>query len=101
MAAMQIVMDDGDFTHLITNAMKWAGEDWEPQIRRGRFLVDSQMDVWPGTHWKWAYWVGTGYAAVILARAYLDSQKASYQIASDETDGEWLILTDYEWGHAW
>jgi hypothetical protein len=54
------------------------------------------MDHWPAPDWTWAYWLGAGYPSVILAKAYLASEGIAYQVASDEADGEWVILTHYE-----
>ncbi len=96
MTGVTIIMGGQDFTHLITNAMRWAGEGWDTQVGDGRFLVNGEMGGHPGTGWAWAYWLGAGYAPVILAKAYLDSRHVRYEVVSDEADGEWMILTDYK-----
>jgi len=54
--------------------------------------------------WKYAYWVGDSYAAVILAKSFLATRghdcDALYDYIQDP-DSEaspksWVILTDYE-----
>jgi hypothetical protein len=43
-----------------------------------------------------AYWVGTEYPAVVLARAFLASRGFECQTVVDAAGGEWVILTDYD-----
>ena len=97
-AKIQIAMDDTDFGYLLHNSAKWADSagEWEPQLRNGRFTA-SEPGVLTG-HWKMAYWIGSDYTAVILARAFLAAWGYECQILTDEASGGgWVILTDYEW----
>jgi hypothetical protein len=97
-ARIQLSMDDADFGYLTTNSHEWAaiGSEWAPQIADGRFRPAGGGVTF--TTWKRAYWLEDGYAALMLARAFLDAWGHDYQIVSDETEGGgWVILTDYEW----
>jgi hypothetical protein len=105
-AKIQVAMDDEDFSHLWHTAMEWAryahGGDggWAQQIRDGRFEVGGSADTWPSLGWKWAYWLGSDYAPVILAKAFLAAWGNDCDIVMDaggSTEPEWVILTDYDW----
>ena len=98
-ARIQLTMDDEDFGYLTTNSAEWAaiGSEWAPQIADGRFVTVPPGGI-PFTTWKCAYWLEDGYAALMLARAFLDAWGHDYQVVTDEAeDGGWVILTDYEW----
>jgi hypothetical protein len=92
-------MDDADFGYLTTNSAQWGPlrEEWVGQIAGGRFLPGNP-EAPILARWQRAYWLEDGYAALMLARAFLDAWGHDYQIVSDETEGGgWVILTDYEW----
>lgn len=91
-------LTEDDFIHLCTNSAQWAEEtaDWAPHIRDGRFEGDGRAGNQPSQHWRMAYWVGTEYPAVVLARAFLASRGFECQTVVDAAGGEWVILTDYD-----
>lgn len=107
---VQIVMDDEDFSHLCSNSTAWAsGADdktnkgrtfpgWRRQIADGRFELSGSANGQPALHWKIAYWVGSDYTAVILAKSFLAAKGFECQVAWDLAEpGEWVILTDYDY----
>ena len=92
---LKIVMDDADFGYLTQNSAEW-GTGFAGQVAGGRFETGAH-DV-PLTSWKRAYWLGDSYTSVILARAFLAAWGYDCQVLIDQaSDGEWVILTDYEW----
>ena len=93
---MRIVMDEDDFSYLTENSMNWAGHDWDTQVQAGRFEVQGTPRVPPGLHWRMAYWVGSQYTAVILARSFLTSRGFESQAVVDGMGADWVILTDYD-----
>ena len=99
---LKLVLDDMDFGYLTENSSEWAANatDWEPKVRAGRFQV-SKPGVQTG-RWKYVYWLGGDYAAVIIARAFLAAWGEGCEVAWDTAvhpNGEplgWVIFTDYE-----
>ena len=93
---MQIVMDDEDFNWLCNDKMPWAGEKgWQQESREGRFSASGAGP--PAFHWKIGYWVGPDYVAVILAKSFLAAKGFPCEVIFDNTRGEWVILTDYDY----
>ena len=94
---MRIVMDEHDFSLLTQNSAKWAGHDWDTQVQAGRFEIQGTPQIPPGLHWKMAYWVGSEYTTVVLARSFLASRGYESQTVVDlNGDDDWVILTDYD-----
>lgn len=88
---IEIELDHTDFELLRSNTMAWAGLGWEAQADRFSAMDGSAID------WGYmgAYWFDDA-PSMILARAYLDSLGASYQVLSDEADdgSPYVITTD-------
>ena len=105
---LKLVLDERDFERLTQGSMQWAdGPDWKEKIRDGRFELHGGMSEgppiqWPSAHWKYVYWLGDSYPAVILVRAFLAAWGEEFQVAWDTAEhpnGEplgWMILTGYE-----
>jgi hypothetical protein len=91
---VQISMDEADFRLLIHNAARWAGHGWEEKL--SRFEVQGAPDIPPGTEWQMAYWVGSEYTTVVLARSFLASRGYESQTVVDLTGNDWVVLTDYD-----
>jgi hypothetical protein len=91
---VQISMDEADFRLLVHNAAGWAGQNWEEKI--GRFEVQGTPGMPPGMHWQMAYWVGSEYTTVVLARSFLASRGYESQTVVDLTGNDWVVLTDYD-----
>jgi len=91
-------LTEDDFIHLCTNSTQWAEDaaDWAPHLRNGRIEGDGRAGNQPSQHWRMAYWLGSEYTAVVLARAFLASRGFECQTAMDTADDEWMILTDYD-----
>jgi len=91
-------LTEDDFIRLCTNSAQWAEEaaTWVPHILDGRFEGDGKAGNSPSHHWQMAYWVGTEYTAVVLARAFLASRTFECQTVWDTAGDEWVILTDYD-----
>lgn len=99
-ALLQLVMTSSDFRRLV----KYDGP-WSPQImaRIAAPNLLENLDA-PGStataqpHWTRAYWLGPDYAAVMLARAYLESARHGCELlwdnGADPAPG-YLLLTDY------
>ena len=98
---MVIELSEKDFDLLCDTGMRWSSTyDWAAQ--------DGRFEVVEGEHIDWnlpmAYWVGDSPASLILAREYLKSQGARYQVLWDmaeHSNGEiigFLIITDYVTG---
>ena len=83
---MQVKLDAGDFNQLWDASMEW-GESWK--------LQGDRFDNGISFHWKHAYWFELHYANLVLAREYLTSIGAPFEITNDEAGG-WVILTDYD-----
>ena len=94
--AIPVVINEDDFSYLTENSTKWAGHDWDAQVQAGRFEVQGTPGIPPGLHWKMAYWVGSSYTTVILARSFLASRGYDSQAVVDGVDCDWVILTDYD-----
>ena len=90
-----VVMNADDFERLAHTSMEWASNtgDWQDLVNHGQFEGD------PAPHWKWAHFVGPGYAAVVLARSFLLGHGYDCQIvwrmADDPNWVGWVVLTDY------
>lgn len=92
-----ITMDDDDFIHLCTNSAQWADvTDWADQAKRGRFDLSGRPGHSPSLHWKMAYWLGTEYTAVVLARVFLAGRGFEWETVVDTAGDEWVLLTDYD-----
>lgn len=83
---MQVKLDASDFNSLWDASMEW-GQDWKLQA--------SRFDNGISYNWKFAYWFEISYANLVLAREYLKSIGASFEITDDEAGG-WVILTNYD-----
>ena len=83
---MQVKLDAADFNSLWDLSMEW-GQDWKSQSDR--------FDKGISYEWKFAYWFEVSYANLVLAREYLKSIGAPFEITNDEGSG-WVILTNYD-----
>jgi len=97
--AVVIQVTAADFERLCENSGKWA--DWTPPA--GRF--ESTDTTLPSARqWQYAYWVGSNWATVIFARAFLNARGHDYEVLYDTAEhpnGQlygWVILTDYQEG---
>lgn len=101
-----ITMDADDFDRLCTTSMQWAGHKWESYGNRFENTTaggepQTSQD-WSGWQLKMAYWVGDSWISVMLVRAYLSGLGSScgmeilWDPGSDDTPGEFVVLTDYE-----
>lgn len=90
-----VVMDDEDFDMLPETSMAWAGIDWEEK-HPGRFIPARSAE----TEIRWnltrAYWLGDPYASVLLARAFLQAREEEFQVLVDDSQGQFVIVTNYE-----
>ena len=83
---MQVKLDASDFNNLWDASMEW-GQDWKLQA--------SRFDNGISYNWKFGYWFEISYANLVLAREYLKSIGAAFEITNDEAGG-WVILTNYD-----
>lgn len=100
---IHVRMTDYDFDQLTDQTAEWHDKYstlWVQQ--RGRFENVGQgfdRDYFPDGKWKWVYWVGGiggNYAALLLARSFLEGREFDYEIAFDVADaGQYVIFTDY------
>ena len=92
-----IHMDAHDFERLLKASAGRAAMTIDP----GRFEVDRGGELNPEWGWSTIYWLGHDYAAVILARAYLEGGGYLCIVAWDSAgpvlDGPrgWCILSNY------
>lgn len=93
-----IRMDSSDFEQLCHNSMEWrqgnGSNGWIEQEER--FETRSHEDI--NWDFKYVFWCGMEWSAVIFARAYLDFIKEDYQILWDcveNPDPSWVIITNY------
>lgn len=100
MPTITVTLDENDFELLAHTSMRWSypdgRNDWTQQ--EGRFfLVKHEEDInWQYRH---AFWLGTEWTTVLLARAYLDAVGQPYQVLWDmveNPDMSWVIITDHE-----
>ena len=85
MKTLKIKINSNSFEHLWDNSMAWAGTDWQAQAER--------FEPKPKYNWKYAYWFES-YPALLIARAFLESQGKRHAIHSDEAGG-WVLLTNF------
>lgn len=100
MPAITVNMDEDDFQHLAITSMRWCypggRNDWIEQEGRFELHRDDTEINW---QYGYAFWLGTEWTTVLLARAYLDTLGHPYQILWDlaeNPDMSWVLLTDYE-----
>ncbi|MFI0265579.1 hypothetical protein [Streptomyces luteogriseus] len=103
MAVVEIEMDDADFQHLVEEGLLWRDGNWEAQA--DRFVPVGGHDTEnPSWDWAAAYWVGTSWTTVVLARSWLKSKGENCEVVIDSAthpNGSFLgfiILTNYEPG---
>ena len=94
--AVVVQVTAADFGRLCENSMRWAGGGWDTSS--GRFEGDNE----PHADWRRIYWLGTCYASVIFARAFLAARGFGYEVLFDTATDMggpmfgYVILTDYE-----
>lgn len=88
---MNVELDHSDFALLYTNSMKW-GIKWADHTNRFQTVPFGGFVDWD---LRRAYWFADA-ASMVLARAYLRSIELRFQVLSDEVDGSYVIVTDYE-----
>lgn len=91
--AVTVRMDEHDFEQLFTNSMQWAGTDWE--AHEHRFVPLNPEAEGPSYTWAFAYWFDS-WPSTLMARAFLEGIEQPYQLLSDESDGDYTILTDFK-----
>jgi hypothetical protein len=94
---ISLEMTRTDFNHLVLNQFRWAGAGSMLTAQQGRFEhATEKYDTPPSPLWKTAYALGTSWADVMLARAWLESNDHPYEIILDTAVPlQYLILTDY------
>lgn len=85
-----IEMNDEDFSLLGDNSMRWAHHGWHDQPDRFIPLDKSPIN-WDH---EYAHWY-SDTPSMLMARAYLDGLRHSYQVLSDEAGGDYVITTDF------
>lgn len=102
--SVEIEMDAYDFERLWSNSTEWSGLSWEDQVIQDRFEHTSsevEYDHPPMMDWKYAYWLDSNYASVILARNFLRTQEFGCEVLYDTAahpSGEllgYVLLTNY------
>ena len=83
---VQIDIKAADFEQLLINSMQWMNQDWESQ--------EDRFDTKPLFSWQYAYWFDD-YASLKIAEGFIAGLGKNYAIHSDESTGDWLMLTNY------
>lgn len=90
-------LSETDFERLCDRSVRWAGGSWEEQADRfenmtpGKKAGDSFS-----FEWAFAHDAGESWAHVVLARWFLDSVGAKYEILWDIDQLCYWLLTNYQ-----
>lgn len=105
MPDITITLTDADLAQLTTTTMqlRWSDgawdSDWPLQVEQGRFELVNPAGINEkiSLNWRYVYWVGSDWTAVVLFRAYLDHHDETYQILWDTTTNGpgYVIVTNY------
>jgi hypothetical protein len=98
--AVVIQVTAADFGRLCENSCARADLSEQP----GRFEALGAAVPRSFREWRWAYWLGGSFTAVIFARAFLAARGFDYEILFDTAEHPngamygYVILTDYQEG---